>query len=459
MVTRKKKIEQTNKNTSFPKCEIFITYRFAEGKIYATCLYDRLKKDGYWVYLAPDNPDCAETDFMFSCLDHAIDFLVVLPPHALDFGESGDDTFFQKQLEHAIQANLNIIPIELENFEWPDAKNLPESFRDFLEFQSIPLNPLLFDQAEITLTKNRGNSQKKFLQAKKHINRKISRTLSISVPLAIFLAFLTCYLMSLPVLYLDVADHTQLQNTLNSRYKHWNKYYAVTNSGGKTGSIHIEPTAAIEIIVYSETEGSSGRMGSITIGFKNDFNQNYQIKGKPSSAVAIPDTNAHLIAEYLSEAAASLQKRNLVLCMYAVKMHFFITYKDLFGIEHHEILEPDFNYDFSFVAPDKESDGYLLPRSFMNKTLYKRKSAAEPDIIVELMEDGQMEPKADQLAQSIDHNKKQLFDKDCGIRKNDSKTNRMNAYYTFFKKRIEKNKTVTEQLHVQHDDCAIMKNY
>ena len=154
-----------------------------------------------------------------------------------------------------------------------------------------------------------------------------------------------------------------------------------------------------------------------------------------------------------------MQKRNLVLCMYAVKMHFFITYKDLFGIEHHEILEPDFNYDFSFVAPDKESDGYLLPRSFMNTTLYKRKSAAEPDIIVELMEDGQMEPKADQLAQSIDHNKKQLFYKDCGIRKNDSKTNRMNAYYTFFKKRIEKNKTVTEQLHVQHDDCAIMKNY
>ena len=53
------------------------------------------------------------------------------------------------------------------------------------------------------------------------------------------------------------------------------------------------------------------------------------VAGKPSSAVAIPDTNAHLIAEYLSEAAASLQKRNLVLCMYAVKMHFFIDRKSV----------------------------------------------------------------------------------------------------------------------------------
>ncbi|KAI4447778.1 hypothetical protein C823_002297 [Eubacterium plexicaudatum ASF492] len=145
-----------------PKCDIFITYRFDEGKIYAKDLYDKLKSKGYWVCLDLENPNKKESKYIFSCLDNAKDFILILPPHALDFGRYSDDTAFQEKIKQAIKSKANIIPIELDNFKWPESTNFPESLRDILEFQSILVNRHFGNQEIIKLTKRNRKSKKSF---------------------------------------------------------------------------------------------------------------------------------------------------------------------------------------------------------------------------------------------------------------------------------------------------------
>lgn len=440
-----------------PKCDIFITYRFDEGKIYAKYLYDKLKSKGYWVCLDLENASNKENKYIFSCLDNAKDFLLILPPHALDFGKYSDDTAFQEKIERAIKSKTNIIPIELEDFKWPQSTNFPETLRDILEFQSILVNRRFDDQAIIKLTKKNRKSKKKFLKSKKHLNPKVYCTVFICALFAILIALSFCYVKSTPVFFLDVTDNKQLQDTLDNRYKHWDKCYAITNSGWRIGNINIEPTATIEIIVHSKTEGHSGRMGSITIGIKNYFdNQIYHIDGKTFNSVSISETKSHLIAEYLAEIVASLRNLNLNLTMYSVKIHFLVTYRDMLGQEHNNILEPDFDYDFSCTAQDEETEIYLLPRTIIDTTLYKRKSVLEPYIISEVMNDGQIVPNAEQIGKIIDNNKKLLFDKDCNFTINNDETLSGDAYYIFSIFKYDNDDTI--MLHVEHDDCVLSEN-
>lgn len=439
------------------KCDIFITYRFDKGKKYAKYLYDNLKNKGYWVCLDLENPSERENKKIFSCLEKAKDFLLILPPHALDFGKYSDDFLFQEKIERAIKSNANIIPIELENFKWPQSTNFPEALRDILEFQSILVNPRFDDQAIIKLTKKDRKSKKKFLKSKKHLNRKVYYTICICALFTILITLSFCYVKSMPAFFLDITDNRQLQNALDNRYKHWDKCYAITNTGRKIGNINIEPTATIEVIVHSETEGNSGRMGSITIGIKNYFEHIYHIDKKPFSSVSISEAKSHLIADYLAEIVASLRNRNLYLTMYSLKIHFFVDYTDMLGLKHNYILEPDFDYDFSCTAIDEENGMYLLPRETISTTLYKRKSVLEPYIIAEVMNDGQIVPNAEQIAQIIDNNKKLLFDKDCNFTINNDGTLSGDAYYTFSLFEIEGNETFI--LHAEHDDCMLLENY
>ncbi len=439
-----------------PKCDIFITYRFDEGKIYAKDLYDKLKSKGYWVCLDLENPNKKESKYIFSCLDNAKDFILILPPHALDFGRYSDDTAFQEKIKQAIKSKANIIPIELDNFKWPESTNFPESLRDILEFQSILVNRHFGNQEIIKLTKRNRKSKKKFLKSKKHLNQKVYCTIIICALFAIFIALSFCYVKSMPVFFLNVTNNKQLQDTLENRYKHWDKCYAITNTGGRIGNININPTATIEIIVDSETEGHSGRMGSITIGIKNYFEQIYHIDGKTFNSVSIAETKSHLIAEYLAEIVDSLQKQNLNLIMYSVKIHFLVTYRDMLGPEHNIILEPDFDYDFSCTAQDEETEIYLLPRTIIDTTLYKRKSVLEPYIISEVMNDDQIVPNAEQIAQIIDNNKKLLFDKDCNFTTNNDGTLSGDTYYIFSILKNDSDDTI--MLHAEHDNCVLLEN-
>lgn len=459
---RKKKKENTyEKQKMFaPKCDIFITYRFTRGKACAKYLYNRLKSKGYWVCLDFENPNNEEHKYIFSCLDKAKDFLLILPPHALDFGKYNDDTEFQEKIERAIKSKVNIIPIELENFEWPESKNFPESLRDILEFESIPMNQHFWEQAIIKLTKKNSKSKKRFLKSRTHLNRKIYYIIFICAMLAISSSLYYRYVKSIPIFFLDLSNNTQLQSNLESRYKHWDKCYVITNTGRKTGDISVNPTAMIEIIVECETEGSSGRMGSIIIGIENYFKQTYHITEKPFNSVGISETKAHLTAEYLSEIIDSLRNRNYFLIMYTMKIHFLISYRDMFGLKHNYILEPDFDYDFSYTAVDKKNKTYLLPRAVGDTTLYKRKSVIKPYIMAKIINDGQIVPTAEQIAQTIENNKEQLLDKDCNFTINDDGCKTFDPYYIFnicvVKENDDDNGTL--MFHAEHNDCVLLSD-
>ena len=117
------------------KYDIFLSYRREGGMETAMLLRNSLEKKGYRVFLDIDTLRAGPfNEVLYRVIENTKDFLLVLPPHALDRCENESD-WVRLEIEHAKKCEKNIVPIMLKGFEFPS--QLPESI-EFIRYQNGP---------------------------------------------------------------------------------------------------------------------------------------------------------------------------------------------------------------------------------------------------------------------------------------------------------------------------------
>lgn len=128
------------------KYDIFISYRRDGGSIMAKYLYECLKNKGYSVFFDVDEMRSGPfNEQLYDVIDECTDFLVVLPPRALERCLSEKD-WLRIEIERAIDDNKNIIPIRIEGFSWESVTDdYPEKIRDFTKYQEVQIVNTYFE--------------------------------------------------------------------------------------------------------------------------------------------------------------------------------------------------------------------------------------------------------------------------------------------------------------------------
>lgn len=119
------------------KFDIFISYRRAGGFEVADSVYQRLVAKHYSAFLDMEQLNAGTFNTkLLDVIDGCKDFIIILPPHALDRCSDKED-WVRREVEHAIKGGKNIIPIMLRGFEWPAKESLPESLRELPNYNGI----------------------------------------------------------------------------------------------------------------------------------------------------------------------------------------------------------------------------------------------------------------------------------------------------------------------------------
>lgn len=120
--------------------DIFISYRRKSSMTEAALLYEKLTNAGYGVFLDYMSMHSGKfTKELESTISNCTDFILLLPPAALNRCRNPDDCF-RMEIECALRENKNIIIILINQDDLP--KNLPESLQKLSEYhyvQSVPL--------------------------------------------------------------------------------------------------------------------------------------------------------------------------------------------------------------------------------------------------------------------------------------------------------------------------------
>ena len=116
--------------------DIFVSYRrtsFDTANLIAT----KLQMAGYSVFFDVETLRSGKfNERLFEVIEQCKDFVLVLPPNALDrCNDEGD--WVRLEVEHAMKHGKNIIPVMLRGFEWPAAETLPESLRELPKYNAI----------------------------------------------------------------------------------------------------------------------------------------------------------------------------------------------------------------------------------------------------------------------------------------------------------------------------------
>lgn len=116
--------------------DIFISYRREGGEHLALLIYHQLRYDGYSVFLDVESLRKGKFDeALFDRIREATDFVLILPPGALDRCGNPED-WVRQEIEFAMQEKKNIIPIMMEGFDnWPE--NLPETMKEIGKFNGL----------------------------------------------------------------------------------------------------------------------------------------------------------------------------------------------------------------------------------------------------------------------------------------------------------------------------------
>lgn len=110
------------------KYDVFISYRRLGGDQTALLIRESLLKRGYRVFFDVDTLRAGNFNAeLLRVIDDCTDFIIVLPPNALDRCVNEND-FLRIELEQAFKGNKNIIPILLSGFDFPD--DMPDSIKE-----------------------------------------------------------------------------------------------------------------------------------------------------------------------------------------------------------------------------------------------------------------------------------------------------------------------------------------
>ena len=121
------------------KYDIFISYRREDGSVAARSLHDRLKRDGYKVFLDVESMTRCEFDKELKrIIQSCKDFIFILSKKALSPNTSQED-WVREELAYALENKKNIIPIFLPDFEgFP--QNLPDNISSVKTINGLEYN-------------------------------------------------------------------------------------------------------------------------------------------------------------------------------------------------------------------------------------------------------------------------------------------------------------------------------
>ena len=143
--------------------DIFISYRRSSYDT-ANLIATRLKAAGYSVFFDMETLRSGKfNEQLYDVIDHCTDFLVVLPPQALDRCVNEDD-WVRLEVCRAMAHNKNIIPVMLNGFTWPSS--MPQGMEELCNYQALTASSIeYFDLALQRL-------QERYLLSKRHRSAK-----------------------------------------------------------------------------------------------------------------------------------------------------------------------------------------------------------------------------------------------------------------------------------------------
>ncbi len=116
------------------KYDVFVSYRRNSFES-ANLISEKLRSMGYNVFFDVETLRSGKfNEQLFEVIDNCNDFVLVLPPNALDRCADEDD-WVRKEVTRAMSGNKNIIPVLLANFEWPNP--MPIGMEELSNYQSI----------------------------------------------------------------------------------------------------------------------------------------------------------------------------------------------------------------------------------------------------------------------------------------------------------------------------------
>lgn len=137
--------------------DIFISYRRSSYDT-ANLIATRLRAAGYSVFFDVETLRSGKfNEQLFSVIQQCKDFLLVLPPEALDRCVNEDD-WVRLEIMCALKHNKNIIPILLNGFQWPET--MPSGMEELKNYQALTANS--FEYFDMSLER----LQKKYLHSK-----------------------------------------------------------------------------------------------------------------------------------------------------------------------------------------------------------------------------------------------------------------------------------------------------
>ena len=211
--------------------EIFISYRRSSYET-ANLIATRLKSAGYSVFFDMETLRSGKfNEQLFEVIDNCKDFILVLPPMALDRCVQEDDWVRMETLR-AMRAGKNIVPVMLNGFVWPDP--MPAGMEELAYYQALTASSVeYFDMSMERL-------QKKYLTSQRHL--PIKRIVKIAgIVLATLSIVLAILLGVFAVLSRDVCTKYATNIAKDAGYVHllaeenhdlrnsWNRFNELLN--------------------------------------------------------------------------------------------------------------------------------------------------------------------------------------------------------------------------------------
>ena len=116
------------------KYDVFISYRRTSYES-ANLIATRLRAEGYRVFFDLESMRSGLfNEQLYNVIEECKDFVLVLPPDALDRCHDEED-WLRKEILHAMKHKKNIIPVTLNGFQWPDS--MPSGMENLCMYQSL----------------------------------------------------------------------------------------------------------------------------------------------------------------------------------------------------------------------------------------------------------------------------------------------------------------------------------
>jgi hypothetical protein len=115
----------------------FISYRRETGSIMARIVQSELRKRGHLSFLDVD--DLGPKQFgerLLREIESVPNFVVVLSPGSMDRCTDHDD-WLRREVAHAIFTHRNIVPLMVDEFQYPPKKMIPEELEELLHHNGI----------------------------------------------------------------------------------------------------------------------------------------------------------------------------------------------------------------------------------------------------------------------------------------------------------------------------------